>query len=205
MLFFQPFFTCYSRIDLWRGSRMGSMETQAILVTANTNSIHMLNHLPGKIALALAGTPCRSVYWKNRKGKPLQRVSAPGWTSVGQMLKTDPEHPAARRTHTRLLRHRNAGWWNSRAICCLLSREWNKTGERFCSSFVLENLPVRGGMLRRRQIGPAASHTHTTACTGSRTQSANTLKSQINISKIGCAPGETRGLPTRRIKKLISA
>lgn len=49
----------------------------------------MLNHLPEKIRLALAITPGSSVYWKNGKGEPPQRVTAPGGTSVGQMLKTN--------------------------------------------------------------------------------------------------------------------
>ena len=132
VLFFQPFLRCHSRGDLWRSSWMGTeYGNRAILVPANTNSSHMLNYLPEKIRLALAITPCRSVYWKNRKGKPPRRGSAPGWTSVGQMLKTDlPQHTTARRTKVHLLCRCNTAWWNSHAICCLLFSDWNKIGER---------------------------------------------------------------------------
>lgn len=73
----------------------GSMETQANLFIVHTNSSHMLNHLPEKIRLVWAAP---WFYWKNWTGKPLQCMTAPGWTAGGHMLKTDlPKHPTAKR------------------------------------------------------------------------------------------------------------
>lgn len=40
----------------------GSMDTQAILITSNTNSSHMLSRLPEQIRLASAITPHRSQF-----------------------------------------------------------------------------------------------------------------------------------------------
>lgn len=115
-----------------------------------------------------------------------------------------PQQPTAR-GEERLLCHCNTAWWRSHATCCLSSSDRIKIGERIVvfKTFILENSPVWREMLRRR-VQPAASHTHTSTYTGSRTQYANTPKAQINILKISRAPGETRGLPTHRIKKLIS-
>lgn len=70
----------------------------------------MLNHLPEKVRLVLAA-PC--FYWKNGTGCTLQCMTAPGWTAVGQMLKTDlPKHPTAKRD-THLLCHHNTAPWKS--------------------------------------------------------------------------------------------
>lgn len=102
------------------------METHANLFTVHTNSSHTLNHLPEKIRLVFA-TP--HFYWKNRTGKALQCMTAPGWTAVGQMLKTDLlKHPTAKRD-THLLCYHNTAPWKSHVICCLLSSGWNKIGE----------------------------------------------------------------------------
>lgn len=86
----------------------------------------MLNHLPEKIRLVLA-TP--RFCWKIRTGKPLQCMTAPGWTALGQMLKTDlPKRPTAKRDKL-LLCHHNTAPWKTHVICCLLLSGWNKIGE----------------------------------------------------------------------------
>lgn len=80
----------------------GSMDTQAILITANTNSSHMLSRLPEQIRLASAITPHRSQFiGKNEKKKPCTGFAR---AEPGLVLLSDCHQlTAARRMGTPLL------------------------------------------------------------------------------------------------------
>lgn len=176
----------------------GSMDTQAILITANTNSSHMLSRPPEQIRLASAITPHRSQFIvKNEKKKLAQ-------AEPGLVLPSDCHQLAASLDdgHTS-----TAGAQCSRRALAFTQGLKENRREGWFFHFHSGKLACSKGNVRQAQLQAdrASGIPHTYQhMHGERTQYANTLKSQINISKISCAPGERRGLPTHRIKKLIS-
>lgn len=179
----------------------GSMDTQAILITANTNSSHMLSRLPEQIRLASAITPHRSQFIGKNEKKTLHRVCT-GWTWVGAAEWLPPARCSSEDGHTSTA----GAQCSSRALAFNQGLKENRREDCFFQ-FHSGKLACSKGNVRQAQLQAdrASGIPHTYQhMHGERTQYANTLKSQINISKISCAPGERRGLPTHRIKKLIS-